>query len=1030
MSRFNLSEWSLAHRGLVLYLMVMLTAVGVFAYQRLGQSEDPPFTFKVMVVRTLWPGATAREVELQLTDRIEKKLQEAPNLERLLSYSRPGESVVLFEMKGSAPASAVPETWYQVRKRVGDIRATLPTGIQGPFFNDEFGDVLGNIYALQGEGFLYADLKTQADRIRQRLLQVPNVAKVELLGVQEEKLWIEISNARIAALGLDPPTVFAAIQQQNAVTPAGAFETDTDKIQLRVSGGFDSTEQVRNLVLRAGARSLRLGDIARVWRGYADPPSPSMRYMGHPALGLGIAMAAHGNIIDLGRDLDLALRAIRADLPIGLELNTVCDQPVTVQKSIREFLHSLSAAVLIVLAVSLVSLGVRAGLVVVLVIPAVLAITFLSMYLLDIGLHKISLGALILSLGLLVDDAIIAVEMMAVKMEQGWDRLRAASFTYRSTAFPMLTGTLVTAAGFLPIATAQSTTGEYTRSIFQVTVIALVVSWFAAVVFIPWLGYQLLPDSHAHGRAAGDPELAGEGVYQTRFYRRFRALVTACVTHRIKVVVGTALLLGLSVVAFRWVPQQFFPASNRPELIIDLRLAQGGSIAATAAAVGRLEAMLATEPEVLSYVSYVGVGSPRFYLPLDQQLPADNFGQVVVLTGGSVERERVRTRLIATLRREFPALWTNISRLENGPPVGFPVQFRVGGEDIPTVRRYAAEVAAVMRSNPHLSDVQFDWDEPSKVTRVVLDQERARLVGLSSQDVAQFLRNSLNGTSVTFQRDGDRLVEVLVRGPAEERAKLSLLSEWTIPTPTHQRVPLAQLAHIEHDFETGLVWRRNHLPTVTVRANIHGTTQAPEVTAQVDPLLDPLRARLPPGYTIEIGGAVEESVRGQRSVAAGAPLFVVTVLTVLMIQLQSFQRVLLVVATAPLGFIGVTVFLLLFKQPFGFVAMLGTIALSGMIMRNSLILIDQIEQDIALGQTPFQAVIEATVRRCRPIVLTAAAAVLAMIPLISSAFFGPMAVAIMGGLVFATLLTLVSLPALYAVWFRIDTHPAGGREEI
>ena len=1017
MSRFNLSEWSLAHRGLVFYLIAMLTVVGAFACQRLGQSEDPPFTFKVMVVRTLWPGATAREVELQLTDRIEKKLQEAPNMERLMSYSKPGESVVLFEMKGSAPASAVPETWYQVRKRVGDIRATLPTGIQGPFFNDEFGDVLGNIYALQGEGFLYSDLKTQADRIRQRLLQVPNIAKVELIGAQEEKLWIEISNVRLAALGLDPQTVFAAIQQQNAVVSAGAFETATDKIQLRVSGGFDSTEQVRDLVLRTGARSLRLGDIARVWRGYADPPSPSMRYGGRPALGLGIAMSARGNIVDLGRDLDVALRAIRADLPVGLELNTVCDQPVTVKKALREFLHSLAEAVLIVLAVSLASLGWRAGLVVALSIPAVLAITFLCMYLLDIGLHKISLGALILSLGLLVDDAIIAVEMMAVKMEQGWDRVRAASFAYRTTAFPMLTGTLVTAAGFLPIATAQSTTGEYTRAIFQVTVIALLVSWFAAVVFIPWLGYHLLPERQAHGTATA------EGIYQTRFYRRFRAVVSACITHRIKVVVATVLLLGASVVAFRWVPQQFFPASSRPELIIDLRLTQGGSIAATAAVVGRLEAILAVEPEVESYVSYVGVGSPRFYLPLDQQLPADNFAQVVVLTGGSLERERVRTRLMATLRREFPALWTNITRLENGPPVGFPVQFRVGGEDIPTVRRYAAEVAAIMRSNPHLIDVQFNWDEPSKVTRIVVDQERARLVGLSSQDVAQFLHNSLNGTSVSYQRDGDRLVEVLVRGPAEERAKLSLLSDLTVPTPMHQRVPLAQFARVEYDFEPGVVWRRNHLPTISVRANLRDSAQAPQVTAQIDPLLAPLRARLPPGYAIEIGGAVEEAARGQRSVAAGAPLFLVTVFTVLMLQLQSFQRVLLVVASAPLGFIGVTVFLLIFNLPFGFVAMLGTIALSGMIMRNSLILIDQIEQDIALGQTPFQAVVEATVRRCRPIVLTAAAAVLAMVPLISNAFFGPMAVAIMGGLIFATVLTLVSLPALYAVWFRIEASP-------
>jgi multidrug efflux pump len=1052
MRRFNLSEWALGHRTLVLYAMLVIAMFGVLSYTKLGQSEDPPFTFKVMVIRTAWPGATARQVEEQITDKIEKKLQEAPNVDVIRSYSKPGESQVFFQMKDSAPPSAVPETWDRVRKKVGDIRHTLPAGIQGPFFNDEFGDVFGNIYALSGEGFSYADLKKYADRIRAELLRVPEVAKVEFFGEQDEKVYIELSNTRLATLGIDVQTIVNALATQNAIAPAGTFETPSDRIYLRTTGDFDSVEAIRETTIRANGRLFRLGDIARVSRGYADPSQPKMRFQGKPALGIGVSMVKGGDIIELGANLDREVGRLARELPVGLELAQVTSQPQAVQRSVNEFVRSLAEAVLIVLAVSLASLGFRTGLVVALSIPLVLAATFLAMQVFGIGLHKISLGALILALGLLVDDAIIAVEMMATKMEQGWDRLRAASFAYSSTAMPMLSGTLVTVAGFLPIATAASATGEYTRSIFQVTTIALLVSWIAAVVFVPLLGYKLLPDfADAHGKpsrlrrllARLAPRLAAApqrtpashaerelAIYQTPFYRALRQVVHWCVERRKTVIVATVALFALSMVGFRFVQQQFFPASSRPELLVDLRLPQGSSFEATEADARRLEKVLDREIGIVNYVSYVGSGSPRFYLPLDQQLPNANFAQFVILTAGIEDRERLRARLIKLFDEEFQGLRANITRLENGPPVGFPVQFRVSGEDIPTVRRHAEQVAEVMRQNPHVANVQFDWDEKSKAIRVEIDQDKVRLLGLSSQELSTFLNTSLNGLTVTYYRERDKLIDVVMRGAPDERAKLSYLQDLAVPTRAAAgegkgspgstgSVPLAQLATITYEFEDGVIWRRNRLPTITVRANVYGEVQAPVVTAQIAPQLAPIRAALPPGYRLETGGAVEDSAKGQKSVAAGVPLFLVVVLSVLMVQLQSFSRVAMVVLTAPLGLIGVTAFMLAFNQPFGFVAMLGTIALSGMIMRNSVILVDQIDQDIRAGHAPGVAVVEATVRRFRPITLTAAAAVLAMIPLTRSAFFGPMAVAIMGGLVVATALTVLFLPALYAAWFRV-----------
>jgi multidrug efflux pump len=1045
--RFNLSEWALEHRSFVLYLMVSLAIIGVLSYGQLGQSEDPPFTFKVMVVRTLWPGATAKEVEQQVTDRIEKKLQETPNLDYLRSYSKPGESQIFVVAKDSAPASAIPDIFYQVRKKVGDIRATLPEGIQGPFFNDEFGDTLGNVFALTGDGFSYAQLKDYADRIRLELLRVRDVAKVDIIGDQDQKVFVEFSNAKLATLGIDSQQILNTLQTQNAMAPSGTFETHSDRVFLRTTGDFETVANIREISIRANNRVFRLGDIANVFRGYVDPPAPKMRYMQKEAVGLGVAMVQGGDIIKLGKNLEQTARRIQPSLPVGLELHQVSSMPRAVSRSVDDFIEALAEAIGIVLLVSFLSLGLRTGLVVAVSIPLVLAGTFFLMRLFDIGLHKISLGALILALGLLVDDAIIAVEMMATKMQQGWDRLKAASFAYTSTAFPMLTGTLVTAAGFLPIATAQSTTGEYTRSIFQVSVIALLTSWLAAVVFIPYLGHKLLPDSKETGSgrigiqglfervrtrfgkaralttAPARPAPTGShgehAVYGTPFYQRFRKVLNWCVSYRKTVLATTAGLFVLALAGFGLVQQQFFPDSTRPELLVDLRLPEGSSFFATQAEVRKLEAFLAKQPDIENYVSYVGTGSPRFYLPLDQQLPNTNFAQFVILTKGLKQREALRSKLIALFEADFTPLRANITRLENGPPVGFPVQFRISGDDIPTVRKYATEIAAVMRQNPHLRNVQFDWNEMSKTITINIDQDKARLLGLSSQDISTFLNGSLNGSSATSYRERDKLIEVLLRSLPEERAQLSLLKDLAVPTRAGKSVPLSQIADISYGFEEGVIWRRDRLPTITVRANIEGDIQAPVVTAQIEPKLDSIRTRLPLGYRLEVGGAVEESAKGGQSIAAGVPLLIFTVLTVLMIQLQSMSRTFMVVLTAPLGLIGVTAALLIFDVPFGFVAMLGTIALSGIIMRNSVILVDQIEQDIKGGHSPWDAIVEASVRRFRPITLTAAAAILALIPLLRSAFFAPMAAAIMGGLLVATLLTLLFLPALYAAWFRV-----------
>ena len=1039
MKSFNLSEWALEHQALVLFFMLALFAAGLFSYFRLGQAEDPEFTFKLMVIKAIWPGASSAEMEKQVTERLEKKLQETPYLDNVRSYTKSGETTIFLTLKDSTPPKEVAGVWYQVRKKIGDIRYTLPEGTLGPFFNDEFGDVFGNIYAFTGDGYTYAELKDQVEEVRKEILRVPAVAKAETIGDQDQKIFVETSHRKLATLGIDPLSIFNVLREQNAMTPAGSIDTHADRIYLRISGSFDSVESIREIGIQANGRLFRLGDIARVYRGYVDPPAQKVRYMGQEAIALAVSMAKGSDILQLGEDLNKAFARIKRDLPVGIEVHQYSDQPKVVTRSVDEFMRTLLEAVVIVLAVSFFSLGFRTGLVVALSIPLVLAVTFLMMRLYGIDLQRISLGALIISLGLLVDDAIISVEMMATKMEQGMERAKAASFAYTSTAFPMLTGTLITAAAFTPVGFAKSSAGEYTFSIFAVVTIALIVSWVVAVLFTPYLGYKLLPDFRHDSPSpslfrrflhaplhrwiprlipAPVPSHRGD-VYASPFYRRFRALVDWCVNYRKTVILITVAIFALSIFGFRFVQNQFFPSSNRPELIVDLWLPQGASFQATETQVKRLEEKLKGDPQVLNYVAYVGNGSPRFYLPLDQKLVHPNFAQFVIVTRNNRAREVLYERINFILENEFTVLRGRVNRLENGPPVGYPLQFRVIGNDIPTVRKFALEVASIVRANANSQNVHLDWSEQVKNIRLEIDQNKARVIGVSSQGLSTVLNSLLTGFSITQYRERDKLIEVLARAETAERMDPGKLSEINVPTQSGKWIPLGQIAKIEYGFEEGIIWRRNRQPTVTVSADIRGDVQAPVVSKQIDPKLDALRARLPEHYRIEMAGAIEESAKGENSIIAVMPFMLVAVLTLLMIQLQSFQKTIMVLLTAPLGLIGVVIILLTWNVPFGFVANLGVIALFGMIMRNSVILVDQIEQDIKAGHPQWDAIVDATVRRFRPIVLTALAAALAMIPLSRSNFWGPMAVAIMGGLISATILTLLFVPALYAAWFRV-----------
>ena len=1030
MKQLNLSEWSLRHPSMVVYLMIVFMVGGVLSFLQLGRAEDPDFTFKVMVVRTLWPGASAAQVEQELTERIEKKLAETPWMDVIRSSSKPGESLVILILKDFTPKAEVPEAWRQVRKKLDDIRHTLPAGVQGPFPNDEFGDVQIKIFALTARddkaGYTMGDLRREADRLARELRRVQDVKKIELIGVQDEKIYIDVSPARLAAMGLVPTQVFDALQRQNAMAPAGHVETDTDRIRLRVTGPFDSVDALRDTTLSVGGRNFRLGDIARVSRGLADPPQPRMRVGGRDAIGLGVVMAKGGNVIALGENLSTAMAELQQNLPVGMDIEVVADQPQIVKTSLNLFVRTLGEAMVIVLAVSFLSLGLRTGTVVALSIPLVLAMTFLSMKIFGIDLQRISLGALVIALGLLVDDAIIAVEMMVVKMEQGWDRFKAATFAYTSTAFPMLTGTLITAAGFTPVGFAKSGAGEYTFSIFAVVTIALLVSWIVAVVFTPFLGYKLLDPVKLRAIA----EKHGGDIYDSPFYRRFRALVEWCLRRRWLVIATTVGTFAAALVAFNGaVQKQFFPAASRPEIMVDIWLPQGASLKATEREVKRVEALLAGDERIASWSSYIGNGAPRFFLSLDQQLFADNFGQMVIVTKGLKEREELKARLESAFEAadgSWSHLRLRVVRLENGPPVGYPVQFRISGEDLVQLREGASAISSVMRAHPSLRNVNFDWNDKVKAVRVEIDQARARALGVSSQDVALTLQGWLAGATVTQFREDDQLIDVVWRaggergrGDTADPRTLARLPDLDVVASSGRHVPLAQLARLVPVLEEGLIWRRDRLPTITVRADVVGSLQPHAASEQIDRQLADLRAKLPPGFRIELGGSTEESAKGENSIKAVVPLMVVGVITLLMIQLQSMSRTILVLMTAPLGLIGVTLSLLVFQVPYGFVANLGVIALMGMILRNSVILVDQIEQDEQAGKSEWEAIVGSTVRRFRPIVLTAAAAVLAMIPLTRQVFWGPMAVAIMGGLIVATALTCLFLPALYAAWFKV-----------
>ena len=1045
---FNLSRWALQHTPLTRYLLIVLLVLGMGAYFQLGQDEDPPFTFRAMVVTAYWPGATAQQMAEQVTDKIERTLQEVPNADKIQSYSKPGETLIIFNLREDSKPSDVQPAWLTVRKKVGDMRATLPQGVMGPFYNDDFGDVYGVIYALQGEGFSYAELKEYADNVRQNLLRVKDVAKVELFGVQDEKLFIEISRTKLAQLGLDMNQVIAQLGQQNAVQSGGEVQAGADRVQVEVTGEFARLDDVKAMPIRAAGvqgaagAQLKLGDIADIYRGYVDPAKTKVRFQGQPTVALGISMRKGGDVIALGKNLRAAADRVGATLPAGMHLANVQDQPRAVETSVNEFVSVLIEAVVIVLAVSFLSLGMhvrkgpeplwrritvdpRPGLVVGITIPLVLAATFLAMWYWGIGLHKISLGSLIIALGLLVDDAIIAVEMMVRKLEEGYDKLSAASAAYDITAKPMLTGTLITAAGFMPIGIAKSMTGEYTFAIFAVTVIALVISWLVSVYFVPYLGTLLLKVPK-HVTAAGDAAQQHE-VFDTPFYNRFRRMVSWCVAHRWLTIGAMLLVFGLGLFGMTRVQQQFFPDSNRPEILLDVWLPEGATMQDNEAITRRIEARMQQLDGVESVTSWIGSGVPRFYLPLDQIFPQSNVSQLIVLPHSLAVRDHLMGSLPQQLAQEFPEVRARVKLLPSGPPVPYPVQFRVMGQDPKLLRQMANEVRAVMEASPDMRGVNDNWNESIKGLRLEVDQSKARALGVSNQDIAQATRIQLSGQTIAQYREGDKLIDMVLRQPLDERKAVTDVGNAYVASSSGRAIPLTQIAKPTFVWEPGILWRQGREYAVTVQGDVSSGLQGPTVTERLWPALQQLQAGWAAKglnqYRIEIAGAVEESAKGSDSIAAGMPIMVFIVFTLLMLQLHSFSRAVLVFITGPLGIAGVAAALLVLNRPFGFVALLGVIALMGMIQRNSVILIDQIEVNHAAGMSTWDAIVEAATHRLRPIVLTAAAAVLAMIPLSRSIFWGPMAVAIMGGLIVATVLTLLALPAMYAAWYRVKQEP-------
>jgi multidrug efflux pump subunit AcrB len=1018
MKSFNLTDWALNHRAIVLFLILAIMIGGVLGFGKLGQLEDPNFSVPSMTVMVIWPGATAQQMQDEVLNRMEKKFEQLDHFDKVKTFARQGFAGMIISVKGGTSHADQREAWYQARKKFSDIKLELPEGVVGPIFNDEFGDVTGLLYAVKSDGVSVWELSDVAEDIKRRLLKVPMVKKVDVIGKQAKKVYVEFSNERLAALGITPLMIAESLRNQNAVEAAGQIDTTFDRVMVRVSGQFNSLDDIRNVPIAAGDRVIKLGDFTTITRGYEDPPTYTVRHNGQQVLMLGIVMTDDGNIVELGKALDTAIAKVQSELPYGVELERVADQPRVVSESVWEFERSLLEALTIVLIVSLVSLGWRTGIVVGLSVPIVLGVVALVMLAMGWNLERVSLGSLIIALGLLVDDGIIAVEMMVVKMEEGWERVKAAAFSYAATAMPRLTGALITTAAFMPIGFSKSTTGEYAGGIFWIVGTAVIFSWFVSGIITPYLAVKMLPDVKKHDRG-GDP-------YQTPFYQKFRRLIDGAIEQRWWVIGATVAAFVLAIVGSRLVPQQFFPNSDRPELIVELRLKEGASFAATTEQVKKMEAVLAKDEDVKFYTAYTGAGQARFYLALDPELPNPGYAVFVVMTKGLDARERVRSRLMASVNEQFPGVWVRVTRLELGPPVGFPVQFRVVGPDTQKVREIAREVEALVASSPKVRDVQLDWNDPVRALRVDLDQDKARALGLAPADVAFVTQIFMNGATLSQLREHEDLVDIVARAVPSERLNLDTLKDINLYTRNGTVVPLSQVARVRDVLEEPVLWRRNRDMAITVRADVKDGEQGVSTTQSIVPQLKDIEAKLPSGYRIDIGGAVEESDKANKALAAVFPVMLVTILTILMLQLQSFSKMFMVLLTAPLGLIGVVAALLIFQAPLGFVAILGITALSGMIMRNSVILVDQVREETERGLDPWNAVLEAAVHRTRPVMLTAAATVLAMIPLARSVFWGPMAIAIMGGLTVATVLTIFFVPALYAAWFGVKRETSPG----
>ncbi len=1014
MKSFNLSDWALQHRSLIWYFMIVASVMGLFSYFNLGRAEDPDFTIKTMIIQARWPGATVEDTISQVTDRIEKKLEELDSFDYAKSLNMPGQTTIFVNLKDTTRAKDIPAIWVKIRNMIGDIKGQFPDGIVGPLFNDNFGDVYGNVYAFTSDGLSQRQLRDYVEDVRAKVLTVPNVGKVDLVGAQDEVIYLEFSTREIAALGITQQMVVDTLRAQNAISPSGTLEAKGERISVRVGGQFTSEDSLRAINLRINDRFFRLGDVATISRGYADPPTALFRVGGQPAIGLAIGMKPNANLLHFGEALKAEMAKIESELPIGVGVHLVSDQPAIVEEAVGGFTKALAEAVAIVLIVSFISLGVRAGFVVALTIPLVLAITFVFMEFSGISLQRISLGALIIALGLLVDDAMIAVEMMVARLEVGDTLQKAATYVYTSTAFPMLTGTLVTVASFIPVGLNGSAAGEFTFTLFVVIAVSLLVSWVVAVLFAPLLGVTLLPKTmKQHHEGPG------------RLTRAFNQTLRACVRWKWLTIAATVALFALSVGGMRFVQEQFFPSSDRRELIIDWTVPQNASITQTRDQMDRFEKQaLVGEPDIEHWSSYVGQGAVRFVLSYDVQPASPNFGQIVIVTKDIAARDRLRPKLKAILTRDFVGIDAFVHLLDIGPPVGRPIQYRVSGPDIQTVRALAQKVASTIGQNKDLGDIVYDWNEPGRVVKVDVLQDKAAQLGITSETIATALNGVVSGATTTQVRDSIYLINVMGRARDAERSSIDTLQNLQVQSSAGKTVPLAAIANFRYESEQPVIWRRDRLPTVTVKANVVTALQPATVVKALEPSLREIIATLPAGYKIVTGGAVEESAKGQGPIVAIVPVMLFAMATILMIQLQSFQRLFLVVVVAPLGLIGVVSALVPSAAPLGFVAILGVLALIGILIRNSVILVVQIEHLREEGRDGWTAVVEATEHRMRPILLTAAAASLALIPIAREVFWGPMAYAMMGGIIVGTVLTLLFLPALYVAWFRLKEPSA------